>query len=152
MTEIDLSPSREPAELIDAIWEVRRSERRDLRADLLKLLTHQNPTVREEVLSVLFVKWKDVSLRARLLDVLRRDPDFGVRSRAVGALGAISSETTRDADRALLAGLIMNRTEDHTVRKASYETLYRLTFSKPCHLNDDVDMDEDLNLDWVTQR
>ena len=45
---IDLSPDRDPAELIDALYAARRAERKDLRPQVEQLTQHSSPTVREE--------------------------------------------------------------------------------------------------------
>jgi HEAT repeat protein len=146
---LDLSPSRRPADLVDAIWEARRTNRRDLCAQVVGLLNHESPTVREEALSLLFEKWKEEMLRERLLELLRLDADFGVRARAANALAALSSETTRRADLEMLSRLILNRREDAIVRKSAYEALHRLAYGKVFLLDDDTDLDEDCDLDWV---
>jgi len=148
---IDLSPWRDPADLIDAIWQSRRADRRDLLPDLVRLLEHENANVREEVVSLLFVKWKEQTLRARLLQLLQSDSDFGVRSRAAGALALSSTEDTRTADVDALRTIVLDRQDDPIVRKAAYEALYRVMNDKPLTLDDDIDIDEDVDLGWVGQ-
>lgn len=147
---IDLSPWQAPADLINAIWAVRRAGRRDFQPDIVRLLNHEDPTVREEAISLLFVKWADQSLRERLVDLVRSDPDFGVRSRAAGALALLSNASSRRDDCEILRSIVLDRREDSIVRKASYEALYRIIHGKPLVLSDNVDLDEDVDLDWVT--
>lgn len=146
---IDLSPWRTPSELIDAIWAVRRLGRKDLETEVLKLLDHEDPTVREEAISLLFVKWQAVSRRDRLMDALCSDPDFGVRSRAAGALALTSNSSTRRRDCRILCSIVLNREDDPDVRKACYEALHRLARREAVMLQDDVDIDEDIDLGWV---
>jgi hypothetical protein len=146
---IDLSPTQDPGDLVDAIWAVRRAERRDLQPEIVRLLDHTDSTVREEAVSLLFVKWADRSLRSRLLDLIRSDPDFGVRARAAGALAVTSDDQSSSGDRAVLCHVILNRTDDPVVRKAAYEALHRIVRGKSMILDDDVDIDEDLDLEWV---
>jgi HEAT repeat protein len=148
---VDLSPWREAAELIDAIWAVRRAGRRDLEPEVVRLLDHDDPTVREEALSLLFVKWADSSLRERLVGLVGSDPDCGVRSRAAGALALTSTQQTRKSDSKLLGTIILDREEEPFVRKAAYEALHHITHGKPLLLADDVDLDEDVSLDWVRE-
>jgi HEAT repeat protein len=149
--KIDLSPWRGATELIDAIWAVRRTGRRDLQPDVVRLLEHDDPTVREEAISLLFVKWADHSLRELLISLLISDPDFGVRSRAAGALALTSTERTRKSDSVLLSKIILDRESEPLVRKAAYEALYRIMNDKELFLADDVDLDEDVSLDWVKE-
>ena len=146
---IDLSPWRAPAELIDAIWEIRRSGLRDRRDEIVRLLDHDDPTVREEVVSLLFVKWADGTLRDRLVDLVRSDPDPGVRARAAGALPAVSAQGIRQTERELLRGIVLDVREDDTVRRASYEALCRIVHGESTILDDATDLDEDVDLDWV---
>lgn len=149
MSNVDLSPWRSAGELVDAIWAARRAARRDLQPDVVRLLDHEDPTVREEALSLLFVKWADLSERERLVQLTRSDPDPGVRSRAAGALGITSSQRSRSADIAVLRGVLLDRGEEDLVRRACYEALCHIAQGRPQPLRDSVDLDEDLDLTWV---
>jgi HEAT repeat protein len=146
---IDLSPWRAPAELVNAIWAARREERRDLQPAIVQLLDHDDPTVREEAVSLLFVKWADRSLRQRLISLMRSDPDFGVRARAAGALGLTSDDRSRRHDCEVLRQIVLDREDDPVVRKACYEALQAMIHGKAMLLDDDVDLDEDVDLEWV---
>jgi hypothetical protein len=95
------------------------------------------------------VKWADTSHRERLVEIARLDPDFGVRSRAAGALALTSNEQSRASDSAMLGRIVLDHGEDPLVRKACYEALYRIAYGKPLTLGDDADLDEDVDLDWV---
>ena len=148
---IDLSHWQDSSALIDAIWEVRRGNRKELRADVVRLLEHGDPIVREEALSLLFVKWAEKALRERLLDLLASDPDFGVRSRAAGALGALSDKGTSREDVAVLQKIVLDRADDPLVRKAAYESLHMIVRGQSILLDDDIDLDEEVDLEWIKQ-
>jgi HEAT repeat protein len=146
---IDLSPWQQPSKLIDAIWEVRRGERRDLFDGVAALLDHEDAIVREEAMGLLFVKWGDTSLRERLMELIRSDPDFGVRSQAALALAATSRPQSKSDDVQLLRSIVLNRSEDPNVRVTAYEALYQMVNGKFISLDDDTDIDEDVDLDWL---
>lgn len=149
MTDFDLSPERSPADLVDALWRVRREQRKDLVSQVRGLARHPSPTVREEVVSLLAVKWQDHETRQLLLELLRADDDFGVRSRAAYALAAISSERTRAEDIRLLRRMILDQDEDRLVRAAAYEGLALVAGRTMSPLDDNVDVGRDLDLEWV---
>lgn len=149
MSDIDLSLDRQGADLVGAIWEARRGDRQDLLPDVARLLDHPSPVVREEVISLIFVKWQVTSLRPKLRDATRSDPDFGVRSRAAGALALLTDDASRTVDCKVLRDIILNRAEEHDVRRACYEALARIRYGKPQILGDEVDLDEDVDLSWV---
>lgn len=146
---IDLSPWNQSADLIAAIWAARRDNRRDLSADVLRLLANDDPLVREEVISLIFVAWADRSVRETLKQLLSSDPDYGVRARIAGALGLMSDESSRREDVSILQALVLNQYEHELVRKSAYESLQRIVNAKNQMIGDDVDIDEDLDLDWV---
>lgn len=146
---IDLSLDREPAELVDAIWEARRGDRRELRRDIARLLQCESAVVREEALTLLFGTWRNESSRDELLSVLQLDPDFGVRSQAVLLLSQLSDERTAKADRLILRRITLDRDEDPVVRKTSYEALHALVKGRPVTLADAIDLDHDVDLSWV---
>ena len=142
------SASQDPAALINAIWSVRRSGDQHHIPEILSLLDHTDPVVREEALSLLFVKWEARQYHDRLARMVRKDSDAGVRARAAGALALMSNETTRGEDIAILRDAVLDVHEDEIVRKASYEGLLEM-IGRPGLLNDEVDLDEDVELDWV---
>lgn len=146
---IDFSLDGEPADLVDAIWAARRAQRRDLVPEILGLLEHDVPTVREEVISLVFAKWRESSERHLLERTIRDDADTGVRARAVGALATISEPSTLASDIATLRDIVLNRHEEEQVRKAAYEGLVLLVRNDPSPIDDATDLDEDINLDWV---
>lgn len=144
----ELSPWQAPSALINAIWSARRSEGRHLIPELVILLDHSDPNVREEALSLLFVKWEARQYRKRLAHMVLNDEDANVRARAAGALALMSNSTTRRDDIATLRDVVLDGHEEEHVRKASYEGLLELT-GRHGMLDDDVDLDEDIDLDWV---
>lgn len=146
---IDLSPGNRPEDLIDAIWAVRRGNHRDLRPEVVRLLSHYDPFVRQEALSLLFAKWKDVSLRDRLIHILQNDPDAGVRSRAASALPCVSTPGTRREDKQLLREILLNPAEDDLVRRACYESLYMITHGRPKLLEDTEDLSVLIQQEWI---
>jgi HEAT repeat protein len=137
--------------LVNAIWQVRRENRRDLRSDVARLLEHEDPIVREEAISLLFVRWEEKGLRSQLMGLIRFDPDFGVRSRAAGALALLSNQATRREDIRVLSAVVLNREEDQEVRRACYEALYRVTNRRGVALSDETNLDEDIDLTWVRE-
>lgn len=146
---IEFSLYREPADLVDAIWAARRAERRDLVPAILGLLEHDVPAVREEVISLVFAKWRESSERPVLEKTIRCDADAGVRARAIGALATMSEPSTRASDIATLRDLVLSGHEEEQVRKAAYEGLALLVRNDPSPIDDATDLDEDLDLDWV---
>jgi HEAT repeat protein len=146
---IDLSSSQQPADLVNAIWAARRADSRELRPHLIELLSHPDPTVREEVISLLFVKWRDQALHERLLAIVRGDPDVGVRGRAAGALAAISDARTQAEDVKVLRDMVLNVHNEEDLRKCCYEALGALVGGSGRPIGDDIDLDEDVDLDWV---
>jgi HEAT repeat protein len=147
--KIDLSPGRPGPDLIDAIWAARRADRTDLRADLVRLLEHEDPVVREEVVSLLFVRWNDATLRDRLVRLVRADPDFGVRSRAVGALAGLAGSGGEDAG--LIREVLFDPDEDPVVRKSCYEALYRIRHGTMVEVGDEADVEALLAEDWLKE-
>ena len=147
--KIDLSPWNQSADLIAAIWAARRDNRRDLRADIVRLLESDDPIAREELISLIFIAWADRSLREALKHLVSSDPDFGVRARIAGALGSMSDATSRSDDIAVLRTLVLDRHENETVRKAAYESLQKIVNGRFEINSDEVDIDEDLDLGWV---
>jgi HEAT repeat protein len=117
--------------------------------EIVNLLDHSDPSVREEALSLLFVKWEARQYHDRLEQMVRHDGDAGVRARAAGALALMSSEATRSGDIAILREIVLDLHQDAIVRKASYEGLLEMTSGTPRMLDDDADLDEDFDLDWV---
>jgi HEAT repeat protein len=144
----EFSSWQDPPALINAIWAVRRSGDRNHMPEILSLLDHSDPVVREEALSLLFVKWEARQYHDRLVRMIRSDSDTGVRARAAGALALMSNETTRGEDIAILRDAVLDVHDDDNVRKASYEGLLEM-IGRPGMLDDEVDLDEDVDLDWV---
>ncbi|MGH7646535.1 MAG: HEAT repeat domain-containing protein [Gemmatimonadaceae bacterium] len=146
---IDLSPWRRPDELVNAIWEARRNDRRDLLNHIAQLLSHSSPTVREEAASLVFLKWGDLTHREQLLAMTTSDPDARVRARTAGILSLTPETQDGSNELRLLRDIVLNRREEDVVRKSAYEGLARLVKGEVVALDDEVDIDEDLDLDWV---
>ena len=146
---IDLSEGRDPVDLINSIWEARRGNRRDLLPQLLDLLKHAEATIRGEAVSLVFAKWKEGSHRHRLEGIIQEDIDPGVRARALGALATISSPSTRISDIKTLRRYVLNGNEPEQVRKAAYESLVLLARNEVLLIDDNTDIDEDIDLEWV---
>lgn len=149
MTRIDLTPERSAPDLVDALWHARRDGRRDLAAQVRALTHHLSPTVREEALSLIAVKWMDREARHLVVEALQQDDDFGVRSRAAGALAALSDDRTREEDVRILMTVVLNDLDHPMVRASAYEALSALHGREHPTLADDVDIDRDLDLTWV---
>ena len=120
---IDLTSSRDPADLIDALFEARRENRRELQDAVVKLLEHEEPMVREEAVSLLCTKWEMRDLRPKAREMLQHDEDFGVRARAALGLGSVSMRATRQEDAALLVRVFEEEGLPPEVRQACYEAL-----------------------------
>jgi hypothetical protein len=146
---IDLSPWRTPDELINAIWEARRNDRRDLLVRVAQLLSHSSPTVREEAASLVFLKWEDRTNRQQLITMATSDRDPGVRARAAGILSLTAAAQNIGNELRVLRDIVLNHQEEDIVRKSAYEGLVRLVKGDFIVLDDDLDIDEDLDLDWV---
>lgn len=144
----NLSPARPASELIDAVWQARREERRDLLPALVQLLQHESPTLREEVVSLLLVRWRERSLRTLAIDVLENDDDFGVRSRAAYGLSLISSASTRQEDIGLLRILLADPNEDAYVRRACFDGLCQITGRPLPPPTEAVDLDSAATWEW----
>ena len=149
MTAADLSPERSAPHLVDAIFQARREERRDLQDHVVELTRHPSRIVREEALALLSVTWRTLGARDLLLELVRDDEDFGVRSRSAGALGLISTESTRQADTVILKGIVLDHNEHQLVRASAYEGLCRMHGRRPPPLDEDVIVERDVNLGWV---
>jgi len=145
----DLSLWRAPDELVNAIWEARRNDRRDLLVQVIELLSHSSPTVREEAASLVFLKWDDRTHRRRLLAMAITDQDPGVRARAAGIIALTAASQNRGNEFRILRDIVLNRHEEDVVRKVAYEGLVRLVKGDFIVLDDELDIDEDLDLDWV---
>ena len=76
---IDLSASRDPSDLIDAIYAARREQRLDLLSQLVLLLDHDEPMVREEVVGLIFTTWKRGELRSKAVEILETEYPVMVR-------------------------------------------------------------------------
>lgn len=120
---LDMSPWLEPTAIIDAIFEARRGNRRDLLPQLELLLDHAEPMVREEVVSLLMTKWGVRSLRTRAREMIERDEDLGVRARAAIGLGSLAQAPTSAEDADYLAERIADRATPPEVRRACFEAL-----------------------------
>lgn len=153
ITAADLSPAGKPGSaLINAIWTAYREDRRDLHAAILRLIDYEDPVVREEAISLLYVRWSDKKSRVRLVTVLRDDDDFGVRTRAAFALACISDHATRAEDVSILSRLLRDRAEDPETRRAAYEGLLLIAGrhdfpEKTSHF----DPERDVDWGWVAQ-
>ena len=51
----------------------------------------------------------------------------------------------------ILRDIVLNRQEEDVVRKSAYEGLVRLVKSDFIVLDDELDIDEDLDLNWVQE-
>ncbi|MGH7562550.1 MAG: HEAT repeat domain-containing protein [Gemmatimonadales bacterium] len=145
----DLAPTREPVALLQALNSIRRDGRRDRRAEVLELIGHPSPLVREEALSLLLSGWKEADVRADALAALRHDPDFGVRTTAAIGLAGVSSEATAQQDTEVLAAVVRDTNEDVDVRRAAYEALCLIHRRPVPPLNRAFDVDRDVDVEWL---
>lgn len=118
-----LSPDRPPADLIDALYEARREERRDLVEAVAVLMDHDDPIVREEAVSLLITTWQVKEFRDITRRMLRYDPDEGVRARAALGLATIATVQSRMDDAMLLAGVYSEPAASHVLQLACLEAL-----------------------------
>lgn len=139
---INLSPDRRAEDLIDALYEARRADRRDLEAEVVQLLNHEEPIVREEAVSLLMSKWKTSRLAEVARELLRSDPDYGVRARAAIGLASISGGSNRKTDAALLASVFGDANSTQELKRACFEAL-SLMAGRPTYVElDDTDMSQ----------
>lgn len=124
---IDLSPDNDPADLIDALYEARRSGHQDLADQIVLLLDHEEPMVREEAIALLLTKWRMTRFADCGRQMLLHDSDEGVRARA--ALGVASTATPESlrADAVVLANVFRDPASAPTLRQACFEALSLMT-------------------------
>lgn len=152
MNHIDLSVWREPEQLLAMLEEVRRLDRRDLRDEVVALLNHEDPVVREEALSLLLVTWRERLARPVALKALESPAeDFGVRGLAAIGLASTSSPATRSEDIKTLLGRALDRTEDSGVRRAAYEALLLMHGRPPPPTNRPFSVDADADSQWLAE-
>ena len=120
---IDLSPDREPADIVDALYAAREAGRTDLSPQVEQLTEHSSPTVREEAAALLLVKWHCVSFRDQARRLLARDPDPGVRARVAFGIATISTGAERVADAQLLATVFVAKNSEAQLKCACFEAL-----------------------------
>jgi hypothetical protein len=149
----DLAPLfRSSAELIDAIWQAFRDDRRDLQEAIAQLTEHEDPLVREEAIGLLLTKWRVISERRRAVEALPRDPDFGVRAAAAYGLAAVSTVATKQADVCLLLERLLTPSEMPNTKQASYEALLimfgRRDFPSATR---GIELERDVDWPWVRQ-
>jgi len=145
----NLDRSRAPADLVDALWAVRRTNDTSRRDEVALLATHEDGIVRQEALSLLLTKWRDIDFRPLAMEMVQSDEDVAVRSRAALGIASVSSTETRAADVALLRGILLDSDEDVEVRRSCYEALSLIDGRKPPPLNADFDFGRDVELEWV---
>lgn len=120
---IDLSPDRDPGDLVDALYAARKAGREDLRDQVEQLTEHSSPTVREEAAALLLVRWRCASFRDQARRLLTRDSDPGVRARVAFGLATISTGTQRVADAQLLAEVFAAENSEAQLKCACFEAL-----------------------------
>jgi hypothetical protein len=136
---IDLSPDRDPADLVDALYAAREAGRKDLQRQVEQLTEHSSPTVREEAVALLLVRWRCASFRDQARRLLARDFDHGVRARVAFGLATISTGTQRVADAQLLAEVFAAKHSEAHLKCACFEAL-RWMVSRPTIVElDDTD-------------
>lgn len=139
---VDLSPSRDAADLVDAIYEARRNDRRDLQGHVELLLDHVEPIVREEAWSLLLVKWGIGALRDRARRALHHDQDFGVRARVAIGLASVATGQTRREDAVLLERVFNEVAIKAELKQACFEAL-SLMAGRPTYVElDDTDSEK----------
>lgn len=124
--KMSLSSDADVPDLIDQLYQARRSGRVELAPSLIPLLRHTEALVREEAVSLLLTKWRLVSLHSDAQHFLRADDDEGVRSRAALGFAATSTAQTRVQDAQTLAEAFNAEETTSTVRAACVEALHLL--------------------------
>lgn len=136
---IDLSPDRDPADLIDALYAARKAGRTDLRLQVEQLARHSSPVVREEAAALLLVRWHCTDFRDQARRLLARDTDAGVRARVAFGLATISTGDQRLADAQLLAAVFDAKNSEAHLKCACFEAL-RWMVGRPATVElDDTD-------------
>jgi hypothetical protein len=150
---IDLSPARAPEDLIDALYEARRGERKDLRSQVERLVDHEEPIVRQEALMLLLAKWKCGDLRDKARALMQGDEDSGVRSTAALGLASISQAPHRLDDARLLAQTYADKTSALGLRLACFEALMMMVGRPTVAELDDTDLKQvDALVDEIARR
>ncbi len=145
----DSFENMQPSDIVNAIWKARRENEFTRVHAFLRLLCHDDPTVREEVISLVFVKWKAAEWRSELVKAISGDPDIGVRARAAAALAVISQDSTRNDDVNILKSLALNESNDELLRKMAYEALVLIATGTSLTMRETESMSAHANLQWV---
>lgn len=117
-----LSPYSEPDALLEALYSL-EGPVAELRDTLMKLLEHEDPDVRAEVIRVIIRRWKDAEARPLAFQLLRNDDDVEVRAAAAYAIAGSGSDCSRDQDTRALRGALRDESEALSVRAAAYDSL-----------------------------
>lgn len=117
---------RPPPVLIEEMGRLRPEDVSSHSMHVLPLLNHPEPDVRSAAISTVFVLWRMNEHRKVAVELMQRDRHEEVRSAAVYAVAAISSEITRREDVRLLLDIVDNEAESAELRRSAYEGLMLL--------------------------
>jgi len=123
ITEADLYSWNDPDELLQALGQLGKDQKNELREAVAALLEHDDADIREEAMRTLFVSWKDQQWRDRALAAVTSDEVPEVRSTAAYAVAATSTNVTRQDDTRLLLGVLEDEHAELPVRAAAYDAL-----------------------------
>ena len=147
----DLDPGGDSADLVDALWALRRSNDKSRHEEVAVLAQRGDDIVREEALSLLLTQWRDSRYRHLAIEALESDPDPGVRGLAALGLGAAMTDRTREEDVAMLKRTLFDNKEDPNVRRSCYEALCILAEKAVPVVNAPFDPGRDVDAEWVRQ-
>jgi hypothetical protein len=122
-SEAELFFWNDPDDLLNALYQVSREPVPELRDSVERLLEHDDPDIREEAIRILLTRWKDLSFRPQVINVLQSDPAPNVKSAAAFGVAATSTDENRAQDSQLLLSVLRDEGEHLDVRAAAYDAL-----------------------------
>ncbi len=147
ITEADLHSWNDPDELLQALGQLGKDQKSELREAVAALLEHDDADIREEAMRTLLVSWKDQQWRDRAVAAIHSDDVPEVRSTAAYAVAATSTDATRRGDTQLLLGVLEDEHAELPVRAAAYDALLILN-RKPDFPTRTRDFNPREDVDW----
>lgn len=108
------------SDISDFAAEAGRQNYIEAETDVNALLDHDDSIVRYNALATLAYEWGRTPRIDRIRDILLTDPDSDCRRQAAGALGSLFRGQQRRDVLDLLASVVKNSLEDHSVRIFAY--------------------------------
>jgi HEAT repeat protein len=150
-----LDETANPAERASAIMRLAADKIYDIELDLVHLLNHPSPFIREEAIKVLIGLWGKMDYLGNAVNLLHSDPDWSVRSTAAFSLSQYVRLYNNKIQELIIRELAQQlyKDEDTSVQKICYEEILQIlaqergwTSKKWTSLPDYFDRDRDV--DW----